>query len=71
MKSTNPVPIIPQLKSFEDQIVNLVKHIIFGRKPNNFQNKLKRDEEIIKSDERALIKEDTSSAGSATLEDTN
>ena len=55
-KSTNPAPIITQLKFFEEQLVKLVKNIKFGRKPNNFQNELKKDEKIIKSDKKAFIK---------------
>ena len=37
-----------------------MKNIKFGRKPTNFQNELKKDEKIIKSDERAFIKADKS-----------
>ena len=60
LKSTEPAPPIRQLQFFEDQLVNLVKNIKFGRKPNDFQNKLKRDEKSIKSDKRAFIKGDKS-----------
>jgi len=46
------------LKPFEDRIMQLFKNIKFGREPNHFQKRLKRDKRNIEEDSKVLIKGD-------------
>ena len=55
-KSTAPAPFVMEIKEFENKLVDLVRNIKFGRKPNLFQQKLKQDEKKIKNENRAHIK---------------
>ena len=59
-KSITPAPTVPLLKPFEDGLTDLVKNVKFGRKPNHFQQQLKKEEKKIKSDPLLLIKADKS-----------
>ena len=47
-KSTAPAPFVMEIKEFETKLVDLVRNIKFGRKPNLFQQKLKQDEKKLK-----------------------
>ena len=57
-KSTRKAPIVSLLKPFEDRIIQLFKSIKFGREPNHFQKRLKRDKRSIEEDSKVLIKGD-------------
>ena len=46
-KSTEPAPHVPELKHFEAKFADLIKNIKFGRRPNHFQQQLKKDEQIL------------------------
>ena len=59
-KSTAPAPYVPELKEFQDKMINLAKNITFGNKPNHFQQKLRADEQRIKNESKAHIKADKS-----------
>ena len=45
--STKPPPIIPELKEFENDLVDLIQNIKFRHVPNHFQNKLRKDINLI------------------------
>ena len=57
-KSSNAPPTIPELKTLEDKLYNLIKEIEFRDHKNPFQNRLKHDVEKIKCEENVLIKAD-------------
>ena len=59
-RSLNPAPPIKELKIFEDKFVSLVRNIKFRKKPNQFQQQLKKDVKEIKQESRAHIKADKS-----------
>ena len=59
-KSIAPAPAVPELRDFEEGLIDLVRNVQFGRKPNHFQQKLKQDERKIKSESRPHIKADKS-----------
>ena len=56
--TSRPAPIIPELKTFENNLFNLVKEIEFREHNNTFQNKLKHDVTDIRNEEKVLIKAD-------------
>ena len=57
-QSTNPAPIVNEMKIFEDRLANLVKNVKFGRKQNKFQETLKKETQRIMADPRPLIAAD-------------
>ena len=56
--STKPPPIIPEHKEFENDLVDLIQNIKFRHVPNHFQNKLRKDINLIKKDEHIYISAD-------------
>ena len=56
--STKPPPIIPELKEFENDLVDLIQNIKFRHVPNHFQNKLRKDINLIKKDDHLYIPAD-------------
>ena len=56
--TSKAAPIIPKLKTLEDNLLKLVKDIEFREHNNSFQNKLKHDARNIKNEEKVLIKAD-------------
>ena len=56
--TSRPAPIIPELKTFEDNLFNLVKNIEFREHNNSFQNKMKHDVRDVRNEEKVLIKAD-------------
>ena len=54
--STEPPPIIPELKEFENDLVDLIQNIKFRHVPNHFQNKLRKDINLIKKDDHLYIR---------------
>jgi hypothetical protein len=56
--TSRPAPIIPELKTFEDNLFNLVKNIEFREHSNSFQSKMKKDVRDVKNEEKVLIKAD-------------
>ena len=46
-KSTAAAPFVTQMKFFEDKLADLVKNVKFNRKPNKFQQTLKKDAQKI------------------------
>ena len=59
-KSTDPAPHVPELKVFEDKFMCFVKNLKFTNQSNHFQQKLKKDEQMIKQENKAMIKGDKS-----------
>ena len=56
--STKPPPIIQELKEFENDLVHLIQNIKFRHVPNHFQNKLRKDINLIKKDDHLYIPAD-------------
>ena len=56
--STKPPPIIPELMEFENDLVDLIQNIKFRHVPDNFQNKLRKDINLIKKDGHLYIPAD-------------
>ena len=59
--STRPAPIMPELKEFEDEMLNLIKNVEFNNNSNNFQEKLKEDIKLIKAESKVFVAADKSS----------
>ena len=57
-KSTKLPPPIPQLKDFEKDLIDLMKNIEFLNQRNDFQDKLKTEEEAIKNEDKLLVAAD-------------
>ena len=57
-KSTKPAPLIPELKEFEDGLLNIIQNINFRQTNDVFQKKLKEDITAIKNDNRVYVKAD-------------
>ena len=56
--TSKSAPIIPELKTLEDNLYNLIKEIEFREHNSNFQNKVNHDVRDIKNEERVLISAD-------------
>ena len=56
--TSKAAPVLPELKTLEDNLFNLVKGIEFREHNNSFQNKLKHDVRDIRNEEKVLIKAD-------------
>jgi hypothetical protein len=57
-KSKKTPPVIPEMKNFEEKMLKIVKTVKFENNSNNFQQKLKKDVESIKSSDRLIVKAD-------------
>ncbi len=57
-KSTKSPPPVPELKDFEDGMLNLVQNIKFKRQSKPFLNKLRNDTSTIKDDKKLFISAD-------------
>ena len=55
-----PPPSVPELKEFEEKLLEMLKDIKFGRKVNHFQQQMTQDKMTIKNEARAIIKADKS-----------
>ena len=59
--STKPAPIVPEMKEFEKEMLDLVMSVEFNKKTNPFQEKLKKDAATIKADSKLFIAADKTS----------
>ena len=57
-RSAKPAPSVPELKAFEDGMLDLVKNVQFREKTNEFQEKLKKDSLNIKSETKVFAAAD-------------
>ena len=57
-KSTNPAPSQPELKEFEDSLLELIKNVEFTNKTNNLQEKMKQDIKNMKSENKVFLPAD-------------
>lgn len=57
-KSTKPEPFVPELKEFEDGMLELVQNVQFKKTSNQFQKKLSEDVQKIKSDSKLFVAAD-------------
>ena len=59
-KSTAPAPQVPELKNFENGLIDMVKNITFEHRPNTFQQKLNKDVKEIRKEPRVFVPGDKS-----------
>ena len=57
-RSTKPAPIVPELKDFEEGLLNIIQTIKFNNVNDEFQNKLKEDIKDINNENNLYIKAD-------------
>ena len=57
-RSTKPAPMVPELKEFEDGLLNIIQTIKFNNVSDEFQNKLKEDIKGINNEKNVYIKAD-------------
>lgn len=57
-KSTKSPPAVPELKEFEDNILEIIQNIRFSKYKNQFQHKLTQDIKKIKDSDKLLIAAD-------------
>ena len=60
-KSTKTPPAVPELKPFEDDIIDMMKNIELNNKTNPFQQKLKTEQNNIKEEPKLIIAADKTS----------
>ena len=57
-KSTKTPPAIPELKPFEDDLIDMMKNIEFSNKTNPFQQKLRAEQRSIKEEPKLIVAAD-------------
>ena len=58
LKTSKAPPLVKELKTFQDGLINIAKNIKYRRVRNNFQNNLHKDIKAMKEDDRVLVAAD-------------
>ena len=56
--STKSVPVIPELKQYEDGLLNIIRNTKYRQVNDKFQNQLNKDKKEIKNTDRLIIQVD-------------
>ena len=60
-KSLKNPPPIPEIKPFENDLIDLIKNIEFENKTNPFQQQLKNEKEMVKNEPKIIVSADKTS----------